>query len=625
VEATEFMYQCHGWKKARRFVAVRKLVSVETEGLLIPKLTYDSIKVIIAAIDREETDSIMQGDNISPSKSAARAEAKSFLGYGHARVINIQNLFLFSNKTKYSENKKEIMKKLELAKNNLGTAIKTTNSVQFINSYNESNDIWPVIDRLEASVLAMWEKNRDLMPQLNQTGTDVEKAANSVIELVKTKVGKITYTGQIISLAAAIFVGLFLLIFGLFIYRSINRPLSELGKGMDELQEGGDLSKRLKVPALNCSEITKCGRSNCRSFGRETHCWEESGSYAQKTDCLRISNGQCASCRDCKEVYGQATYNEILAVSASFNAFLGQQHSMIKDIDAAVKDLDTTAVQMSTAADEMLAGVQNVSQKSNSVTSAAEKMSTNMTSMAASSNQASANVDTVVAAVEEMNATISEIARNSERARTMTGNAVSQAQNAYDQVNELGRAAEEIGQVTQTINEISEQTKLLALNATIEAARAGEAGKGFAVVASEVKDLARQTAESTDKIRDQIEGIQASTTGTIKEIQEILSVNKELNEIVSAIAAAVEEQSVTTNEIANNVSQVAQGIQDVNDGLAGSSHVSEEIAKDIANVNQAAGDMAQSSSKVNLSSEELAHLAARLKDMVGKFKLGAST
>ncbi len=69
---------------------------------------------------------------------------------------------------------------------------------------------------------------------------------------------------------------------------------------------------------------------------------------------------------------------------------------------------------------------------------------------------------------------------------------------------DLGRAAQEIGQVTETITSISAQTNLLALNATIEAARAGAAGKGFAVVANEIKELAQQTAAATEDIKRKI-------------------------------------------------------------------------------------------------------------------------
>jgi methyl-accepting chemotaxis protein len=78
------------------------------------------------------------------------------------------------------------------------------------------------------------------------------------------------------------------------------------------------------------------------------------------------------------------------------------------------------------------------------------------------------------------------------------------------EVEALGEASTAIGDVIKIISSIADQTNLLALNATIEAARAGEVGRGFAVVAGEVKDLARETAEATQRVSAQITEIQNS-------------------------------------------------------------------------------------------------------------------
>ena len=270
---------------------------------------------------------------------------------------------------------------------------------------------------------------------------------------------------------------------------------------------------------------------------------------------------------------------------------------------------------------EMSENASDVTGKSGSVAAAAEEMSSNMASVAAAVEEAGTNVSMVADASGQMAQTIEDIAGNTEKAKETTGNAVNQARQAAQRMEKLGSAANAIGRVTEAINDISEQTNLLALNATIEAARAGDAGKGFAVVAGEIKDLARQTADATQEIREKIEGIQNSTKSTVADIDQIHKVIQEVNDIVSMIAAAVEEQTVTTREIATNVSQASEGIREITHNVAESSIVSGEVAKDILAVDQASGQITNMSHTISGSADELKSLADRLSGVVSKFKI----
>lgn len=294
---------------------------------------------------------------------------------------------------------------------------------------------------------------------------------------------------------------------------------------------------------------------------------------------------------------------------------------MFRDITQGVETLSSSSTELSAISHQLSTGSEQTAGKSNMVAAAAEEMSSNMTAVAAAIEQASINTGMIASSAEQMTGSISDIARNSEKARSITGGAVSQSQESAQRVGELSVAAQEVSKVTETITEISEQTNLLALNATIEAARAGEAGKGFAVVANEIKELARQTAEATAEIKNRIEGIQGSISDTVKDIEQVPQIIHEVNEIVSIIAAAVEEQSVTTKEIAENVTQASMGIADVTENVAQSSSVSGEIARDISEVNIAAGDMTNSSSQVEMSAGELSKLAEQLNTMVKKFRV----
>ncbi len=324
---------------------------------------------------------------------------------------------------------------------------------------------------------------------------------------------------------------------------------------------------------------------------------------------------------DLRKTITSTSNDEFGELAKWFNRFIKKLRVMIKQISENATLLEKSSKSFADLSRQASDMGSKTSLHSKTVAASAEEMSSNLTSVAAAMEQSAINVNLVATATEQMTSTISEIAGNSEKARLIANQAVSYAKNASAQVDELGNAAREISKVTDTINDISQQTNLLALNATIEAARAGEAGRGFAVVANEIKELAKQTGESTHEIRGQIEGIQNSTSGTISQIGKISKVTDDVNEIVSAIAAAVEEQQVTAREIAGNISQTSAGNQEINHNIAQTSLVSNEIARDISEVHNFSIEMSQGSDAISKSMKELASLSDRLKKMVDQFKI----
>ncbi len=294
---------------------------------------------------------------------------------------------------------------------------------------------------------------------------------------------------------------------------------------------------------------------------------------------------------------------------------------MFKDVIQASHTMAASSLSLTDMAGLMTDSAEQTSANANSVSVAGEELSSNMDSISAATEQASSNLNTVTSATEEMSATISEIAKSAEAARSIAENAVLKAGSASSRVEELGTAAREIGKVTETITDISAQTNLLALNATIEAARAGEAGKGFAVVANEIKELAKQTADATLDISRKIDITRQSASATAKEITEITTVIDAINEIVANIASAVEEQSVTTQEVSENLSQALTGMGDVNANISHGATAAGGIARDITNVNSAAAEISTTASQVNTSAGELSDLAGKLNKIMGTIKV----
>ncbi len=257
-------------------------------------------------------------------------------------------------------------------------------------------------------------------------------------------------------------------------------------------------------------------------------------------------------------------------------------------VERLVRDFEST---VSGALESVGASAGQLDGTARGMTDVARRTSGEAAAASAAAGQTSANVQTVASATEEMASSIQEIGRQVARSTTIAGQAVEQATHSNGMVRGLAEAAQKIGEVVQLIQDIASQTNLLALNATIEAARAGEAGKGFAVVASEVKNLANQTARATEDIGAQVQAIQAATGGAVTAIQGITDTITAIDDISTAIAAAVEQQAAATQEISRNVQQAASGTHEVTGNIERVSTAASETGTAAAQVLGAAGDL----------------------------------
>jgi methyl-accepting chemotaxis protein len=314
------------------------------------------------------------------------------------------------------------------------------------------------------------------------------------------------------------------------------------------------------------------------------------------------------------------TDDEIGLLGRSVNQMAESFQAMIRRLQQSAGDLADSSSRLTGAAEQLNHGADSTTQKSATVAAAAEEMSANMRTMAVGTEQMSATVKTVAVAIEQMTASVSEIARNAERTSRVAEKATSLAETSNEKVRDLKGIAEQIGQVTDVIQDIADQTHLLALNATIEAARAGDAGKGFAVVATEVKELAKQSAIATDSIRLQILSIQNSTTDTVASIEQISSAIKNVSEASQSIAAAVEEQSIATIEIAKNVCETSNAAATVSRGVTESASACQEIAKSITAVDQAAKQTAGGAILTKSVGDQMHSLAGDLNTLVAQFQ-----
>ncbi len=312
---------------------------------------------------------------------------------------------------------------------------------------------------------------------------------------------------------------------------------------------------------------------------------------------------------------------EIGQLADSLHAMAKNLADMVGIIVSGVHTLKSSSGQLAKISVGMEDAVKNAKDLSSAVVVASEDMSANVGSIAVTSKESALNMQMIASGAKHLSLAEQEIVIKSEEARNVVSEAVSKSETTSRQLQELGDAADKISNVTEVITAISEQTNLLALNATIEAARAGEAGKGFAVVANEIKELASQTTDATQEIKNKISGIQIATNETVKEIGEVIDVISNFHDIVNIIASAVEKQSLTTKEISSNVTQATTGISEMDVRIAQSAEVSASITKDIAMVSRTSVTVAENCSQVRESSMRLDELAEELDQMASKFKV----
>jgi len=418
-------------------------------------------------------------------------------------------------------------------------------------------------------------------------------------------------TNQLYFLAGSGVLGLLILLGSVYLIMRIfvDKPLTRLKEITLRVTKENDLTLRADVAKVNCSQIMGCNAPECRDFGKDAHCWETAGTWSSDPQCVLITSGEYRSCEECKPVYQQIITDEIVAVEANLNALIGRFQSVVTELTEKSTIIGDTSGDLAGLSGDLSDSAGRTTIGVDAVADASTLLDSGLEGIGLSMEDIRSHAQIVASSAEEMTSCINEISQNTLGASDMVEKAFGFTEQSSDRVVELNQAMAAIGQITETITDISSRTNLLALNATIEAASAGESGKGFAVVANEVKQLAKQADQAAKDISGKIVTAQAVTEGTVNDIEDIRHVIADLKSLVTSIAAAIEEQSVTTGEIARSTLETSESSGVINGNLQESSGQSQHI---ISSVN----DVRVDADAINANSQHVLDKSQTLKNLV---------
>ncbi|WP_299018015.1 methyl-accepting chemotaxis protein [uncultured Photobacterium sp.] len=359
------------------------------------------------------------------------------------------------------------------------------------------------------------------------------------------------YRSEAVSLINA---GVILVVLALivsFFIRSITLPLKLTVRAMEELSKGeGDLTQRLKEEGAD-----------------------------ELSDCARHFNQFVSSI--------QSMMQNISSVGEQVAASSKQMSSSISTVDDNLNQQQKDVEQLATAMTEMLATVEEVGRRTVEAS------------------------DSSVSAAKETQGSKKIINRNISESHLLAEDIT----NAGDVVTQLAADSRNVDRVLEVIRGIAEQTNLLALNAAIEAARAGDAGRGFAVVADEVRTLSQRTQESTLEIQTIVEKLQTGAENAVR----VMSKGAEKADNASKISASA-------GDALNNINDEMQIIQEMNQHIATATEEQSltvnDINQNVVSLRDMSLSVSQESAQMASASDNLRTVSAELIGMINRFKLG---
>ncbi|MBO9474793.1 cache domain-containing protein [Shimia sp. R10_1] len=383
-------------------------------------------------------------------------------------------------------------------------------------------------------------------------GTEVDQAdLENRLALIRTEAIVILSVTLLIMAVAA-----------LLITRSLTRPMTQLGARMHSLSEGDTESD---IPLLETEN----------ELGDMARTLEVFRAALQRQGELEAQ--QKANAENQAQVVETLTYHlselsDGTLTGQIVTAFPEGYGQLRSDFNASVSRLDTTVSEVAANAYSIGGSVYEIDRSVRDLSKRTESQAATLEETAANLNELTESVRSAALSARSVETTM----HNAQKEAKASGEVV---EDAVDTMHEIERSASHISQVIKLIDDIAFQTNLLALNAGVEAARAGDAGRGFAVVASEVRALAQRSSDAAMEIKDLI-------GDSSKHVERGVQLVGQTGGVLRSIVDQVSHISTLVSNIAHGAEQQANGLGEINEGMA---HLDQVTQKNAIMVEEASG------------------------------------
>jgi len=378
----------------------------------------------------------------------------------------------------------------------------------------------------------------------------------------------------------------------------IRTDAADIVKGATDIANAATQSNEASQRALQGAEQIAAA-----STQQSSACEEANNTVTEQTTAL----AQCEqTATGLSEIADELKNSTDIAKSAEEVA------SSAEELSSAVQEINRSAAQILVALDEIRKGAQTQAQASAQSAAAVtqiERGAQIAEERATQGNERAAAIRTLMGENKKnIDNLIGGITTNVESTQT-----------SITQVKELELVSRKIDKIVDAISQVSIQTNMLAVNGSIEAARAGDFGKGFVVVATDIRNLAHDSAENADRIKDMVKAIQDQiglvgrdlngiVTSALAEVEKAKLITSSLNKIeadVAAVQKGNQEAVAAAQEIANAVTQVKVGVEQVSTAATLAEKAAEQASA-------AARQQSQGAEELSAAIEEIASLADEL-------------